>query len=130
MKRAMFWGLVGVTVAVYGTMLGWSLPTISAAASGLAPFDMRPGGYSFSEAQAFLRALTADGASFYRSVQQRLDIVYPALLAATLFFSILASAPRQLGRWRYAAFILAVPIALFDYLENHAVAVMIAAGPN
>jgi len=130
MHRLTYWGLFGLTLAVYALMLGWSLPTVSAAAGGLAPFDMRPGGYSHAEAMAFLSALTADGARFYLDVQQRLDIVYPALIALTLFFSIAAMAPRRLGRWRWALAIVALPIAIFDYLENHAIALMIAAGPR
>jgi hypothetical protein len=31
MRKVLFWLLFAVTMAVYGTMLGWSLPTISAA---------------------------------------------------------------------------------------------------
>ena len=128
MKRSMFWVLFALTLSVYATMLAWSLPSVSAAAGGLAPFDMRPGGYSFAEAQAFLDALTPAGAAFYGAVQQRLDIAYPAMIALTLFFAIAALAPKRIGRWRWALGATAVPIALFDYLENHAVAGLIEAG--
>lgn len=130
MQRLMFWGLFCVTAAVYGTMLGWSLPTISGAAGGLVPFDMRPGGYDFSEALAFVSALTGAGASFYLDVQQKLDIAYPALISLTLFFAIAALLPSRLGRWRWVVAALVLPVAGFDYLENHAVAMMIEAGPN
>jgi hypothetical protein len=130
MSRIWFWGLVGLTFAVYGLMLGWSLPTISSAAGGLAPFDMRPGGYDFAEARGFLSALTADGTAFYLNVQLPLDIAYPALVALTLFFSIAATAPKKLGRWRWVPAALALPVAFFDYLENHAIALMIETGPS
>lgn len=130
MQRIFFWGLVGLTLAVYAAMLGWSLPAVSAAASGLAPFDMRPGGYSFADAVTFLNALSEEGAAFYRNVQQRLDIAYPGLLALTLGWSIFAAAPRNLGSWRWLAGLVALPVAVFDYLENHAVAAMIEAGAS
>jgi hypothetical protein len=122
--------LLIATLAVYATMLVWSLPVVSRAAEGLAPFDMRPGGYSFAEAQAFLSALTPDGAGFYRDVQQTLDTFYPALLAATLFFAIAGLAPAGIGGWRWLLALFAIPGSAFDYLENAAVARMLAAGPD
>jgi hypothetical protein len=129
MQRLMFWGLFGLTLAVYGVMLGWSLPTISGAAGGAVPFDMRPSGYDFADALEFVSALSADGARFYLEVQQKLDITYPALISLTLFFAIAATLPGRLGRWRWLLATCAMPIAIFDYLENHAVARMIEAGP-
>src|SRR5438128_217060 len=113
MRRILFWSLFGITLGVYGVMLGWSLPTISNAAGGLAPFDMRPGGYSFAEAQTFLSALTTEGAEFYVNVQQRLDVAYPALITLTLFLSIAAMAPRLFGQWRWVMAAVALPIAIF-----------------
>jgi membrane protease YdiL (CAAX protease family) len=130
LKRLMFWALFALTLSVYATMLAWSLPTVSAAAGGLPPFDMRPAGYTFAEARAFLAALTPDGAAFYAAIQQRLDIAYPALIALTLFFAIAALAPKPAGRWRWALAATALPLAIFDYLENHAVAGMIEAGAS
>lgn len=128
MRKMAFWGLFGVTLAVYGTMLGWSLPKISDAAGGRVPFDMRPGGYSFAEALEFVSALTPDGANLYLNVQQKLDIAYPALFTLSVFFAITTLLPRQLGNWRWLMAATALPIALFDYLENHAIALMIKAG--
>ena len=126
--RTAFWILFGLTAAIYAVIVGWSLPVISAAADGLAPFDMRPGGYQLEEATAFLEALSAEGADFYRTVQHRLDIFYPPMLAVTLFLAIANLAPRRLGLWRYVLGAVALPIAAFDYLENHAVGTMLDAG--
>lgn len=109
-------------------MLGWSLPAVSAAAGGRLPFDMRPSGYSFADAQAFLGALRGEGAGFYLNVQQKLDMGYPGLLAATLLLAIAAALPRNLGVWRWILATIALPVGLFDYLENHAVAQMVEAG--
>lgn len=130
MRRILFWVLVGTTLAVYGTMVVWSLPIVSAGAGGLAPFDMRPGGYDFAAAQQFLAALSPEAAAFYGNVQHKFDLAYPALAALTLFFALAALLPRTLGMLR---FVLAAPtalVAIFDYLENQAVAGMLAAGPS
>ena len=128
--RLAFWLLFAVTLAVYATMLAWTLPAISATAGGLAPFDMRPSGYTFEEAKAFLTALSPAGTALYRNVQHRLDAAYPALLAATLFFAIAALSPRRWGGWRWVLALVAIPAALFDYLENAAVAGMLLAGAD
>jgi len=128
LRKILFWVLFAATLAVYAVMLTWSLPTVSAAAGGLAPFDLRLNGYSFDEAERFLTALSPDGAVFYRDVQHKLDIAYPALNALTLFFAIAALLPRKLGGWRY---LVAAPVfltAVFDYLENATVDLMLAAG--
>jgi membrane protease YdiL (CAAX protease family) len=126
--RILFWGLFSLTFAIYATMLGWSLPSIAVAADGLAPFDMRPGGYSFAEAYAFLAVLSSEGTEFYLNVQRKLDTAYPGLLALTLFFAIAALLPRRIGAWRWIVATIALPVGAFDYIENHAVAQMIEAG--
>lgn len=129
-RRIAFWALFAVTAAIYATMLVWSLPAISAKAGGLAPFDMRPGGYTFDDAHTFLSALTPEGAAFYRNVQQRLDLFFPALVALTMFFAIAALLPTLWGGWRWLLASVALPGAVFDYLENAGVAAMLAAGPD
>ncbi len=128
--RLAFWLLFAATLAVYATMLAWTLPAISAAAGGLAPFDMRPSGYSFDEAKAFLTALSPEGKALYLTVQHKLDAAYPGLLAATLFFAIAALIPKAWGRWRWLIALIAIPGALCDYLENAAVSVMLTAGAD
>src|SRR5262245_15798623 len=99
-------------------MLMWTLPTITAEAGGLAPFDMRPAGYSFAEARAFLVALSDSGKRLYLDVQQPLDVAYPALYGATLFFAIAFLTPRRWGNWKWLLATVAVPVVVFDYLEN------------
>lgn len=128
MKR-LFWTLFAITMAVYATIVAWSLPQISAAAGGLVPFDMRPGGYTFEDARTFLGALSPDGAAFYETIQHRLDIFYPPLISLTLAWAIAALLPRGWGLWRWVIGALALPIAAFDYLENAAVSAMLHAGP-
>jgi hypothetical protein len=129
-RRIAFWILLVVTIAVYVVMVNWSLPLISEQANGLRPFDLKPIGYDYAEAKAFLAALTPEGADLYLRVQHTLDSLYPALLAATLFFAIVLIAPKSLGAWRWVIALIAIPGAVFDYLENAAVSAMIAAGPD
>lgn len=126
--RGLFWVVFAATLGVYLVMLAWTLPAITTAAGGLAPFDLRPTGYSFDEARVFLAALTPEGSTLYRGVQQRLDIAYPALLAATLVLAILLLSPAGLGRWRWLLAAAALPGMVFDYLENAAVAAMLDGG--
>lgn len=126
--RHLFWPTVAVTLAVYGVMVFWSIPVLSRDADGLAVFDLRPGGYSFEEARAFLAALSPEGVGFYTSVQHRLDAAYPVLLAITLGWSILRLTPRTWGLWRYVLAATAVPGMVFDHLENASVSAMLALG--
>lgn len=112
----LFWSLFVLAMAVYLAMILWTLPAIMRAAGGLAPFDLRPGGYSVDEARAFLDALGADGRATYLGPQALLDLVYPALLAATLIvgFRLLLRRP---ALWIPAG-LLAVAASGFDWLEN------------
>jgi hypothetical protein len=125
-----YWVLVVVTLAIYAVMLVWTLPTIAGSAGGLAPFDMRPGGYSFDEAKAFLGAITGEGKRLYLDVQQRLDLVYPALYGATLFFAIAFLTPRSWGAWKWPLAATALPVPVFDYLENASVHGLLIAGAD
>ena len=124
----LFWAVVVATLAVYAAMLGWSIPAISDAAGGRAVFDMLPAGYSYAEAQAFLAALSPEGADFYLRVQHRLDLIYPALLAISTGWAMVRLAPHW--RWRPALLLAPIPGTVFDYLENRAVAAMLSAGAD
>lgn len=128
--RLIYWTIVVLTLGVYATMLMWTLPAISAAAGGLTPFDMRPGGYSLEEAKAFLGALSPGGRALYLGPQHWLDLAYPLLLATFTGWSILNLLPKiWLRRGGWLA-LLAIPGMIFDYMENGAVAAMLAADPD
>ncbi|MDV7142670.1 hypothetical protein R3X27_08245 [Tropicimonas sp. TH_r6] len=126
--RHAWWGILALTLAVYAVMLGWTLPAISRAADGLAPFDMRPGGYGPEEARAFLSALSDEGRALYAGPQRWLDIFYPPLLALSL-----AGAIWQLYRgriWR-ALFLAAILGGMgADWLENIRVAGLLNGVPE
>lgn len=130
MNRTAHIVLFTATFAVYLVMILWSLPRIAEGAGGLIPFDLRPSGYSFEDARTFLAALDADTIGFYRTVQHRLDAVYPALLAASLSAGLLW-AWREIPRWIVVGFILIAVIgAAADYFENAMVSAMLAAGAD
>jgi len=127
-RRKFKTALFVATLAVYAVMVFWSLPKISDAAGGLMPFDLRPAGYDLEAARAFIKALDAEGARFYLEVQHRLDMVYPALLAASLIVALIwawRGAPRWVPALACAAAVIG---AGADYAENWAVAGMISGG--
>ncbi len=128
--RAAFWIVFAATLAVYAVMVFWTLPVIAAAAGGLAPFDMRPAGYSEPQARAFLAALSPEGRSLYLTLQNKLDLAYPALLAATLTMSLIWLFPRLSRSARVALCALPAAGAIFDYIENARVAAMLRASPG
>jgi hypothetical protein len=123
MGRAVFWGVVAATLAVYLVMVLWSLPRVAAAAGGLPPFDLRPLGYSETEARAFLAALTAEGRDLYTRVQHRLDLAFPALLGLTLLMSFQRLV--RPGALLVALALLAFAQMAADYAENALVARML-----
>ncbi len=125
-----FWPLVVVTVAVYGAMALWAGPNISTTNGRGLPFDMQMLGYSYDEARAYLGSLTPEGLAFYAGPAQWLDTFFPALFAMVLGIGcwiLLAERPLIL---RLAALFVAGLYALFDYLENAAVARMLASTPD
>ena len=116
--------------ALYAVMTQVTLASL-AEVSGLTPFDMRPGGYGFADAQALLNGLGEAGRSYYLTRQIPLDLLYPGLMAATIIVVFLWVA-RAVG-WRRVAWIgsvLAVGAGLADYLENLGIVAMIARYPD
>lgn len=108
--------------AIYAAMVGWSLPAIQSGAAGLAPFDLRPAGYSAAEAQAFVDALTPEARALYLGSQHWLDTFYPGLLGLMLFSGIVLLAP---FRWRWILSLSAIPGTVSDWIENLLVARML-----
>lgn len=122
-RKIAYWIVFAITLAIYLTMLTWTLPGISADAGGLVPFDMRPMGYSPDEARSFLAALGDKGRALYLGPQAKLDLLYPLVLAIVLAGAVSA----LIADWRLRGilyiFILAGMLA--DYTENAFVALML-----
>lgn len=122
-----YWLLFAITTLIYLVMIFWSLPKLSEFSGGDLAFDLRPGGYSFEEAKTFIGALGSNGIDFYIEVQQRLDTVYPALLAIVLVGALLGL---NFKGWGWVFSVFAIAGSVFDYLENAAVRVMLQVGPD
>src|SRR5262245_23620676 len=118
-------------------MVFWTVPYLRRIAGGLEPFDLRPFGYTLEDARVLLQALSEIGRAYYADVQLQVDTVYPAVFALSRVLLLLwltqpgrtAAGPIPLA---VRAALLAPPIlnAWFDYLENDAIAAMLAAGPE
>lgn len=120
----LFWISFCLAGALYAVMALWSAPYLSVEADGLRMLDMRPLGYSYEQAQAYLNALSDEGRVFYLTVQHRLDMLYPALLALSFVFAFFWALSGPL-RWGLSA--VAVLGAAADYLENMRVADLLRA---
>lgn len=126
--RRVFLAVLALTLANYLAMALWTLPRLTRAAGGLLPFDLRPLGYGYHEVRAYLAVLTAEGRETYLTVQHWLDTTYPALLALSLVLALhLLLAPRRVWLAR-AGSAVALAGAVFDYMENAAVAALLRTG--
>ena len=93
------------------------LAHLSRLAGGVSPFDIRPTGYSYDEAYAFLSAIGERGRRYYANRELLLDMFYPPLYAISRGLALwwltmpgrLRDAPVPLS-WRYA--LIAVPIIM------------------
>lgn len=127
-QQAVVFGLAAT--GIYLAMINITLDHIQTL-SGLRPFDMRPGGYSTEQAYALLGALGVDGRQYYLARQIPLDLLYPGLMALTLFSVLkwleshgLNRVLVQVGVW------LSVGAAFTDYLENAGICLMILNWPE
>ena len=116
-------------VVVYCLMVFGSLADIERI-SGLRAFDMRPAGYSYTDALALISALGEEGRSIYLAVQIPLDTVYPALLAIASASSLywLSQSFGSTARWYRAVAAVAYLAAIADYAENGLIVWMLNAG--
>ena len=121
-----FWFFVTLTLTVYLVIVLWSAPTITGHAGGLVIFDLRPAGYDYETAQAFLEALSHEGRQFYLSVQHRLDLIYPPLLAITVVWATVRLTGARLTTLLFAVLPLVAMVA--DLMENAAVAALLEGG--
>jgi len=124
-----------VSIALWAYMVFWTLAYLKRIAGGLAPFDMRPFGYTFEEARAFIFAIGDIGRNYYLDVQLQIDTVYPGVYALSRGLLLLwATSPGRTSErslpFAARAALLALPLATaaFDYAENQGIAAMLTAG--
>lgn len=120
--RQLYLFLILATLVIYGTMIFWAGPRIASESNGGIPFDLHVFGYSKAKADAFLAALSEDGRAFYLGPAMWLDTFFPAMLALVLGWALWRLLARQALILRIGAACLVAGYALFDYLENAAVA--------
>ncbi len=127
-RQAIIFG--ALALAIYLIMILITLAQIEALSS-LVAFDMRPGGYSVSQANELLVALGTKGRRYYLTRQIPLDLAYPALMALTLVSTLRWLNLKGTTDWLVKMGVyLSIAAALADYLENIGIALMLANGPN
>ncbi len=121
-----------LTMAVYLTMLLYSIPAVTAFAPQLPIFDLSPFGYSFNYATELLDTLGVEGRNLYLSTQLPLDFIYPGLFSITyslLLVWLFGKTFNENSKIYYLAF---VPLlaGIFDYVENVFIIKMIISFPD
>ena len=121
-----------LTMAVYLTMLSYSIPAVTAYAPEQPIFDLSPAGYSFDYAYELLDKLGAEGREIYLSTQLPLDFIYPGLFSIT-YSLLLVWVFGKIFNIRSKIFFFAlVPFlaGIFDYAENVFIIKMISSFPD
>ena len=118
----MNWLLPLGTVAAYLLLILLLAPRLSAETARLMPFDLRAMGYSHSDAQAYLTAMTPAGQALYLGPIRLNDTVIVLLMTLTLCL--------PLRRWPWGYCVPALAYGLLDLAENWAVARLIETGPQ
>jgi hypothetical protein len=135
------WLVAALLVAsgiLWAVMFFGTLAHLKEVAGGLAPFDVRPFGYSYADARAFLSALGEAGRAYYLDPELVLDSYYPPLYAVSRALALWwLTMP---GRWREGATpavwrwsLVAIPIvmAVLDGgVENVCIAKMLRQWPD
>jgi hypothetical protein len=114
-----------------------TLARLERLADGLTPFDIRPKGYSYTEARAFLEAIGEQGRRYYASPELVIDTLYPPLYAVSRGLALwwltmpgrVREAPLPL-KVRYALIAVPILMASLDLFENGCVALMLWTWPD
>jgi len=119
------------TIIVYALMIFVTAPKLSDHSNGMKILDLMPVGYSPEYVQKLFETLGESGREIYLWQQIPLDLIYPALFAIS--FSLLIGIIFKNSRLanKTDKFIL-IPIfgALFDYLENIGIIIMLKIFPD
>jgi hypothetical protein len=121
-----------LTIAVYSTMLFYSIPAVTAFAPELPIFDLSPLGYSFNYANELLNALGTEGRNLYLTTQLPLDFIYPGLFSITYSLMLVWLFGKTFNRNSKIYYFLFVPFlaGIFDYSENIFIIKMINSFPD
>lgn len=120
-----------LAISVYLMMVFGTLAQIEQMAEAR-PFDLRPTGYTYDEANGLLLALGKAGREIYLTRQIPLDTVYPALFALAISGTLYALLG-YLGigrRWRNIACVIPAIAAIADNTENALIFAMLLKWPD
>jgi hypothetical protein len=137
------WFFKGAVVVTLLTLLVWlvmlvvTTPYLGALSGGLAIFDLRPGGYDLEDARALVSRLGMTGVDYYLGTQQRLDSIFPLLVAATISAWLMINGFR-LKEAGVAGMMTATTLfsllsmigAIIDYSENGAIRMILMTPPD
>ncbi|MFT5571324.1 MAG: hypothetical protein ACI9FR_000238 [Cryomorphaceae bacterium] len=121
-----------LTMAVYLTMLSYSIPAVTAFAPQLQIFDLSPSGYSFSYANELLDTLGSEGRNLYLHTQLPLDFIYPSLFSITYSLLLVWLFGKTFNGDSKVYYFASVPFlaGIFDYAENVFIIKMINSSPD
>jgi hypothetical protein len=129
--------LLLVSGLLWAVMFFGTLAYLSRLAGGLKPFDIRPTGYSYEEAWAFINAIGEQGRAYYLNPELIIDTVYPPLYAISRAFALWwLTMPGRVRRallplgLRYAFIGIPVAMASLDIIENSCIARMLWTWPD
>ena len=124
--------LLFLTNSVYLFMIGYSIPTTSAFASGLPILDMKPFGYNFNDVMHLFNTLGEDGRMYYHNVQLAVDLVYPFLFIicyTALGVYILEKLKSSINLFKLLYW-LPLVAGVSDYIENFFIYTLLDAYPK
>jgi hypothetical protein len=122
---------------MWALMFFGPLAHLTRLAGGLTPFDIRPRGYGYAEARAFLEAIGEQGRGYYAIPELVIDTFYPPLYALSRGLALwwltmpgrVREAPLPL-KVRYALVAAPILMASLDLFENGCIAVMLWTWPD
>jgi hypothetical protein len=122
---------------LWAVMFFGPLAHLTRLAGGLLPFDIRPKGYNYTEARAFLEAIGEQGRAYYASPELLIDTFYPPLYAVSrglaLWWLTMPGRVREDPvplKVRYALIAVPVLMASLDLFENGCIAVILWTWPE
>ncbi|MDJ0822919.1 MAG: hypothetical protein QNJ09_14050 [Paracoccaceae bacterium] len=122
--------LAALTAALYAVMAWEVYYILKPAAEGLAPFDMRPMGYTVADVYDYLSRISERGRAVYLVEMRLLGWVFPLLLAL-LMAAVLWHLARSWHVW--SRMLLLMPIAgymVMDLCENALVGELLRSGAD
>jgi hypothetical protein len=130
--------LLSASGLLWAVMFFGTLAHLRDMAGGLAPFDVRPLGYSYDEARAFLAAIGEQGRAFYLKPTLVIDSFFPPVYAASHALALWwLTAPGRVRAaeikplWRWTLVSLPVVVAILDgVVENVCIAQMLWTWPD